>query len=83
MPNQSSHAQHTALRTCIICRQKSSVNTLLGFYLLGKDIVFDINKQVQTRKRYLCHNESCYFKLDKWLSKYVKSKSFTKPDKVK
>lgn len=82
MPNQSSHAQHSAQRTCIICRTKSNASELLGFFMIGKDFVFDINKQVQTRKRYLCHSEECYIKLDKWLSRYAKRNSLLKQEKV-
>jgi predicted RNA-binding protein YlxR (DUF448 family) len=72
MPNQSSSAGHIPERTCVICRQRLEQNALLGFYLLGSEVVFDINKAVQTRKKYVCHSEQCLSGLDKWLARHLK-----------
>jgi predicted RNA-binding protein YlxR (DUF448 family) len=72
MPNQSSNAGHLPERTCVICRKKTEQGLLLGFYLLGNEIIFDINKAVQTRKKYVCHSEECLALMDKWLARHQK-----------
>jgi predicted RNA-binding protein YlxR (DUF448 family) len=75
MPNQSSNAEHNPERTCVMCRKKNKQEMLLGFYMLGNDIVFDINKAVQTRKKYVCHSEECLSGLDKWVSRHLRKAS--------
>jgi predicted RNA-binding protein YlxR (DUF448 family) len=72
MPNKSSNAGHSPQRTCVICRNKDSQDALLGFYLLGNDLVFDINRAVQNRKKYVCHGEQCLAVMDKWLARHLK-----------
>jgi predicted RNA-binding protein YlxR (DUF448 family) len=72
MPNASSKAGHKAIRTCVICGKKAEQDILLGFYLLEKDIVFDIGRKVPTRKMYVCQQEGCLKQLDKWLARHLK-----------
>lgn len=72
MPNKSVDKKHIPVRTCVICRQKDDMHKLLGFYLLEREIVFDINRVVQKRKMYVCHTEDCCGSLDKWLKKFLK-----------
>jgi len=73
MPNKNCNAGHKAVRTCVICKNRSLKEILLNFYMLnGRDIVFDIRNRVQTRKLYICHENECLIRLDKWLAKYRK-----------
>ena len=75
MPNIHSKAGHKATRTCVICRSKAEQSSLLNFYLLDGELVFDINKAVNTRKKYVCQNEACLKLLDKWLARQRKKAS--------
>jgi predicted RNA-binding protein YlxR (DUF448 family) len=72
MPNKSSKAGHVPQRTCVICKQRYGQKDLLGFYFLGSDLVYDIAKAVQTRKRYVCNAEQCLIQMDKWQAGYLK-----------
>lgn len=72
MPNQSSKAAHTPIRTCVICKEKLEQDSLLSFYFLGSDIIFDIKRAVMARKRYVCNSEKCLTRLPKWLAGFRK-----------
>ena len=67
MPNKSSKAGHKPERTCIICRTKREKSELLSFYLLDGEPIFDLKNKVPKRKNYICFDEECLGKLDKWL----------------
>ncbi len=67
MDNVHSKAGHSPIRTCVICKSKAEQDSLLNFYLLDGEVIFDIRKMVQTRKLYICHTETCLQKLDRWL----------------
>ncbi len=72
MPNKSRSAGHVPFRTCIICRKKTEQRSLLGFFILGNEVIFDVNRMVNNRKKYVCHQVECLNHLDKWMSKYLK-----------
>jgi predicted RNA-binding protein YlxR (DUF448 family) len=72
MPNKNSNAGHIPFRTCIICKKRVDQKLLLSFYILNKEIVFDINRLVQFRKKYVCHQAECLTLLNKWLGKQLK-----------
>ncbi len=72
MPNQSSHAGHIPYRTCIICKNKIDKKLLLGLFIMNREIVFDVNGLVSTRKKYVCHKAECLTILNKWLDKHLK-----------
>jgi predicted RNA-binding protein YlxR (DUF448 family) len=73
MPNHSSHAGHISQRSCIICKKKEDPKVLLNFFVLNRDIIFDLKNQIKTRKRYVCYNEQCLGLVDKWLLKRQKT----------
>ncbi len=72
MPNQSSKAGHIPIRTCVVCRRKAEQKSLLSFYLLGGEPVFDLRNSVPVRKQYICFEDGCITQLDKWLSRHRK-----------
>jgi len=72
MPNKNSSAGHIPFRTCLICKKKVDRKTLLSFYILNKEIVFDINRLVQVRKRNVCHKAECLMLLNKWVGRQLK-----------
>lgn len=74
MPNKNSSADHIPLRTCIICRKVTEQSNLLSLFVLGNDVIFDINRLAMNRKKYVCHQADCLNHLDKWLSKHQKKK---------
>ena len=67
MPNKSNNAGHVPIRTCIICKKKIEQKQLLSFFMLKSNMVFDVNRFVETRFKYVCHQPSCLQALDKWL----------------
>ncbi len=80
MPNQSSHAHHVPIRTCVICKKKIDQNILLNFYIVNSDFVFDLKRSVNKRKYYICHSEDCLKQLNKWQSKLQRRTKRTKTD---
>jgi len=72
MPNKSSDAEHKAVRTCVICKDRIEQDKLLSFYFLEKDIIFDIDRKVHARKKYVCFREDCLSQINKWADKYQK-----------
>ncbi|MBC8385307.1 MAG: YlxR family protein [Candidatus Cloacimonetes bacterium] len=70
--NKNSNAGHIPVRTCVICKKKDEQNKLLRFVLLENEIVFDLNKHVFARGNYLCDENKCLEKLDKWLKRSKK-----------
>ncbi|MGI6197678.1 MAG: DUF448 domain-containing protein [Candidatus Cloacimonadaceae bacterium] len=59
MPNKNSRAQHQAIRTCVVCRQRYAQEELMSFFFLDGKLVFDLGRYYQTRKRYLCSSPEC------------------------
>jgi len=59
----------------VICKSKSEQGSLLSFYLLGKDIVFDLKRVVLNRKKYVCFQDECLGKLPIWVSRHLKKSS--------
>jgi uncharacterized protein len=69
MVNKNSHAGHIPERSCVICRKKTCKEELLRFVILESEIVFDIKRKVSSRGYYVCNENSCIEKLDKWIKK--------------
>lgn len=72
MPNRSSNAGHTPIRTCVVCRERRAQSSLLGFYFQRGGLVFDLNGRCQHRKMYLCPFPACVNALPKWMTRYKK-----------
>lgn len=80
MDNTHSRAGHQPIRTCVICRNKAEQQSMLNFFLLQGEIVFDLRRAVSTRKSYVCYNAACLQKLDKWAARQKKKAAVrTKP----
>lgn len=67
MPNRASHAGHIPQRTCVICRRKQNKNDLLRFVIWRKQPVFDLTGNLQARGFYVCDENSCLEKIDRWV----------------
>jgi uncharacterized protein len=72
MVNKNSHADHLPERTCVICRKKMEKEALIRFIVLDNEIVFDLQKKIASRGFYVCNNNLCIEKLDKWIRKHKK-----------
>jgi predicted RNA-binding protein YlxR (DUF448 family) len=82
MPNQSSHAGIIPIRTCVICKSKVNQPALLSFFIIDKQIIFDIKRTLKTRNYYVCHREACLTLLPKWVVKrYRKTEPLSQIDK--
>ena len=44
----------------------------MRFAIIDREIVFDMGKILACRGYYVCNNNECLLKLEKWLSKYLK-----------
>lgn len=74
MPNQNSKAQHQPQRTCVVCKQRRTLDQLMGFVLLPEGVVFDLTRKLQARKSYLCPEPECLRGFDKWEKAQLKRK---------
>lgn len=74
MPNRSSNAGHVPQRTCVVCKKKVGKFQLLRFMLLGSDVIFDLNCELDSRGYYVCNDNNCLQKLDRKILKLVKSR---------
>lgn len=72
MPNKNSHAGHTPIRTCVVCKKKVDQKGLLNFYIMTEGIVFDLQRVLPVRKYYLCPTRDCFVGLDAWRKRYHK-----------
>jgi predicted RNA-binding protein YlxR (DUF448 family) len=69
MVNRNSQAGHIPLRSCVICREKTSKVKLLRFLMLDGEIIFDPGQKIAARGYYVCDNNACIEKLEKWKTK--------------
>ena len=69
MPNKSSNKGHRPIRTCVICREKKEKHLLLRFEIVNGELVIDYKNKLPGRGSYLCDDNDCYSKLDKWINK--------------
>jgi len=60
------------MRTCVVCKKKVDQKRLLNFFIIGSEIVFDMQRVLPVRKLYLCPNADCYSGLAKWRKRYQK-----------
>lgn len=74
MPNKSSNAGHVPMRTCIVCRQKKEKKYLLRFVIINKETVIDVSRKIPSRGLYLCDENECIGKSEKWLRKRISRK---------
>lgn len=75
MPNRNSSAGHVPERTCVICRSKRYKSELIRFVFFGKNVVIDIKQHLNKRGYYVCSQNECLQKLDKWFKKKRKKGS--------
>ena len=73
MPNRSSKAGHIPIRMCVICRIKAEKKKLMKFVLIDSDVVFAQNNELAKRGYYVCNDNSCLQKLDKWVTRKSRS----------
>ena len=78
MPNRRSKTGHIPWRTCVICREGKGKKGLIRFILLGKDIIFDFNQDLPGRGYYVCDQNTCLGKVNKWKVKLLKKKRISK-----
>ena len=72
MPNRASKAGHIPIRSCVICKTKDDQENLIRFAFIKNEIVFDLKRRIAARGYYVCDNNECLQKLDKWLNKREK-----------
>ncbi|OQX71517.1 MAG: hypothetical protein B6D62_01855 [Candidatus Cloacimonas sp. 4484_275] len=70
--DKSSKAGHVPLRSCVICGNKQEKKNLLRFVLIENEIVFDLHHKIPGRGFYVCDENSCLGKMEKWLKKRKK-----------
>lgn len=70
MVNRSSHAAHIPQRTCVVCRRKKSMSELIRFAIIKKNVIFDLKRNIQDRGYYVCDENKCIKKIDKWVKKH-------------
>lgn len=69
MPNKNSRAGHDPLRTCVICREKKSQKALLRFAVLEGKLVYDLQRALPVKGRYVCNDGICSEKIEIWLKR--------------
>ena len=74
MVNRNSHVGHKPERSCVICKNKTVKENLLRFTLLDDEIIFDLNNKISSRGYYVCDENLCIEKLDKWLKRKNRKK---------
>ncbi|MCF7919100.1 MAG: YlxR family protein [Candidatus Cloacimonetes bacterium] len=57
------------MRRCVICRQSLPQTGLLRFILLEGRYVIDLMRQLPGRGNYVCEQEECFTRLEKWIRK--------------
>lgn len=72
MSNRSSHAGHSPIRTCVVCKKKVDQKWLLNFHIMTEGIVFDLHRVLPVRKYYLCPSQDCFAGLEAWRKRYHK-----------
>jgi len=72
MPNRASKAGHIPIRSCVICKTKDDQENSIRFAFIKNEIVFDMKRRIASRGYYVCDNNECLQKLDKWLNKRKK-----------
>ena len=72
MPKKSSKAGHVPERTCVVCRKKKERDKLIRFAILDSEIIFDLKREIASRGYYVCDDNDCLEKLNKWLQKFIR-----------
>ncbi|MCK4956361.1 MAG: DUF448 domain-containing protein [Candidatus Cloacimonetes bacterium] len=74
MPNKASKADHIALRSCVVCRKQQPQSELLAFKLKDNKVVFDFKRQLSGRGYYVCDDNKCINRMDKWHKRWRKKR---------
>lgn len=74
MPNRASNVGHTPIRSCVICRKQKLQSELLYFKVRDGEIVFDFKRKLFGRGYYVCDDNNCIDRMEKWLKKMRKKK---------
>ncbi|MCB5231323.1 MAG: DUF448 domain-containing protein [Candidatus Cloacimonas sp.] len=69
MPNKSSNKGHIPVRTCVVCRNRKDKQMMIRFEIVKGEFVIDFQKLMTGRGFYLCDDNACIAKLDKWMNK--------------
>ncbi len=69
MPNKNSKKGHIPKRICVICKKKDYKENLLRFVIIEGGIIFDIKQRLHQRGYYVCDENQCIQKLEKWKKK--------------
>ncbi|MBN2828749.1 MAG: DUF448 domain-containing protein [Candidatus Cloacimonetes bacterium] len=69
MPNQASKAGHKPERSCVICREKKQKTSMFRLVFVSHELIFDIKQIIPGRGYYLCNDNACLGKLEKWIRK--------------
>jgi len=74
MVNRNSRAGHKPLRTCVVCRKKLEKDNLIRFILIEGEVIFDLGQRFPARGYYVCDENNCIEKLEKWVIKRKRSR---------
>ena len=74
MPSKNSKKGHLPERSCVICRKKNLKEKLIRFVVIKNQVVFDLNNKIWQRGYYVCNNNNCIKKLEKWIKKQKKKR---------
>lgn len=69
MVNKASYKEHKPIRTCVICKQKRYKEDFIRIVIMNKNLIFDINQNLQDRGYYICNHNKCLKKINKWCKK--------------
>jgi hypothetical protein len=78
MSNKASKAGHLPMRTCVVCRNRKPQTELMRFVFIDGEIVFDLQRCLQSRGYYLCDENRCLEDLEQWLKKKKKRSKLTR-----
>ena len=72
MPNKASNKGHVPVRTCVICKEKGSKNSMHRFVISNGILIFDEKNMLPGRGYYFCDKEKCRDSLETWMKKVKK-----------
>lgn len=69
MTNHSSNANHTAMRRCVICKNKKDKESLFRIVFVNNQIIIDLNASIKSYGYYICGLDDCLKKMMIWKNK--------------
>ncbi|MCB5250351.1 MAG: DUF448 domain-containing protein [Candidatus Cloacimonetes bacterium] len=69
MTNKASKANHIPQRQCVICKTKKEKNHMYRIVFINKQIIIDLNAQLNSYGYYICDLNNCLKKLFSWRNK--------------